>query len=290
MKKQFMCLLIGGLSIGRLFAQESTPDSVTWVRQQKELKDALADMDGQLAARQQAFLDAQNKKTAYDTLGLGQYRHEMAVLKEQRKKQELIFIQQHPDYFSSLDALKDAIGPIPDDIEKYNNLFDGLSEQVRQSEEGKKVRRTIDRYMAIRIGAQAPFFTAPDTLGKEVKLSDFKGKYVLLDFWASWCVPCREENPMVVKAYQAFKDKNFDILSVSLDSPGQHDAWLKAIHADGLTWQHVSDLKFWKNEVAQLYAVRSIPQNFLIDPQGKIIAANLRGENLMDTLTQLLTH
>jgi peroxiredoxin len=133
---------------------------------------------------------------------------------------------------------------------------------------------------------KAADFTQPDRNGQPVSLSQFKGKYVLVDFWASWCQPCRKENPNVVKSYNQFKDKNFTILGVSLDQ--NKDAWLKAIQQDGLTWTHVSDLKFWNNEAAALYGVQSIPYNVLVDPQGNIVAENLRGPELEQTLTTLL--
>ena len=125
-------------------------------------------------------------------------------------------------------------------------------------------------------------FSQPDVNGKPISLSSFKGKYVLLDFWASWCKPCRLENPNVVKAYNEFKDKNFTVFGVSLDQ--EKGAWLKAIQQDGLSWNHASDLKFWSNEAAALYGVQSIPANFLIDPQGNIIAQDLHGEELVKTL------
>jgi peroxiredoxin len=107
--------------------------------------------------------------------------------------------------------------------------------------------------------------------------------------WASWCGPCRAENPNVVAAYNAYKDKNFTVLGVSLDQPGKKDLWLQAIEKDGLTWTHVSDLKFWDNAVAKQYGIQSIPANYLIDPTGKIIAKNIRGEELPKKLAELLS-
>ncbi len=138
------------------------------------------------------------------------------------------------------------------------------------------------------VGKEAPDFSLPDINGNPVKLSSFRGKYVLVDFWASWCSPCRIENPNVVKTYNQYKNKNFTILGVSLDRPGQKDKWLKAIEDDNLTWTHVSDLQFWNSPVVALYGVEGIPFNVLVDPQGKIIAEGLRGSALDNTLTEVL--
>jgi peroxiredoxin len=132
---------------------------------------------------------------------------------------------------------------------------------------------------------KAPDFALPDTSGKMVSLSSFRGKYVLVDFWASWCAPCRQENPNVVSAYARFKNKNFTILGVSLDQ--NKNAWLKAIHDDGLYWNQISDLKAWNNEAAALYGVQSIPYNFLIDPDGNIIAEDIRGPELVAALEKI---
>jgi peroxiredoxin len=138
------------------------------------------------------------------------------------------------------------------------------------------------------VGKMALEFALPDVNGKLVKLSSYKGKYVLVDFWASWCGPCRYENPNVVNAYKKFKGKNFDILGVSLDD--KKDKWLKAIKEDNLTWTHVSDLKKWQSEVVGMYGFGEvgIPYNFLVDPEGKIIAERLRGNDLDAKLAEVL--
>lgn len=164
--------------------------------------------------------------------------------------------------------------------------FNMLSEEVRNSEIGKSLANNIAYFKVGAVGTDALDFTQNDIEGKPVKLSSFKGKYVLLDFWASWCKPCRIENPNVVKVYNKFKAKNFTILGVSLDQ--SKDAWVKAIENDRLKWNHVSDLQQWNNAVAQMYHVQSIPGNFLIDPNGKIVARDLRGDDLEKKLCELL--
>jgi len=152
----------------------------------------------------------------------------------------------------------------------------------------QEMKQSIDMAKLTQIGAPAMEFVQNDTLDKPVALSSFRGKYLLIDFWASWCGPCRAENPNVVKAFQKFQSKNFHILGVSLDRAGQKDKWMKAIHDDGLTWTQVSDLKFWNNTVAVQYGIRAIPQNLLLDPNGIIVGKNLRGEKLMSTLEGML--
>ena len=136
------------------------------------------------------------------------------------------------------------------------------------------------------VGKEAPDFELPDVNGKMMSLKSLRGKFVLVDFWASWCKPCRNENPNVVSAYQQFKDKNFTILGVSLDK--EKEGWVKAIADDQLTWSHVSDLKFWDSKVVPLYGIEGIPFNVLLDPEGKVIAKDLRGSELHAKLNEVL--
>lgn len=168
-------------------------------------------------------------------------------------------------------------------LEKNYNL---LAANGKEGFYGNILKKRIDDNKIGAIGSDAMDFTQADTTGKPVTLASFRGKYVLIDFWASWCRPCRMENPNVVNAFNKFKGKNFTVLGVSLDREKQ--PWVQAIKDDNLTWTHVSDLKFWGNEVARMYRVEGIPQNFLIDPNGKIIGKNLRGEGLQSKLCELL--
>ena len=198
-----------------------------------------------------------------------------------------VYIDQHLSSFVSPFVLFVTTQFYEDPV-LLEQRFLRLDSNVRSIPTSISLKNYIDYNKVGAVGTNALDFTQPDTLGTQVSLSSFKGKYVLVDFWASWCGPCRAENPNVVASFNKYKEKNFTVLGVSLDRPGQKENWISAIHKDNLTWTHVSDLLFWNNTAAKLYRVAGIPFNILVDPQGKIIGRNLRGSDLDSKLCEIL--
>jgi len=216
------------------------------------------------------------------------------TLKQRRQQAEAAqqavyrqFIQHNPQSQVSL-AMIDIVDQQEMNLPVVEPLFKGLAPAVRQSPPGQAYAARLAKARRLAVGALAPNFSQPDPAGKLVRLSDFRGKYVLVDFCASWCRPCREESPYLVAAYKQYHNHNFSVLGVSLDRPRGREAWLKAISTDELPGTQVSDLKQFQNEVARLYSIHSIPQNVLVGPDGRIVAKNIKAEELSQRLATVL--
>ncbi len=217
-----------------------------------------------------------------------------AALLREEKRIDSAFVRAHPTSFISLTVLN-SMSRDPANAALVMTLLPTLSPAAFNHSLAEEIRTKIRQNVlgikpetALKPGQLAPNFTQATPDGRQVSLSDYRGKYVLVDFWASWCGPCRQENPTVVKAYNAYKSKNFEVLGVSLDEARDRAKWVKAIADDQLPWTQVAELKGWQAKTARAYFVTAIPQNFLVDPAGKIIAMNLRGEELPEALARLL--
>ncbi|WP_126246654.1 TlpA disulfide reductase family protein [Chitinophaga rhizosphaerae] len=205
-------------------------------------------------------------------------------LRTQRRAIMKRYIAEHPKSPVSVSLLQDMA--VMGEYKTLDSLYQLLDPAAQKTGTGTRLAERIAILKKSAIGEPMIDFTQPDVSGKPVKLSDFKGKYVLLDFWASWCGPCRAENPNVLKAFNAYKDKNFTVVGVSLDDDGEK--WKKAIADDGMPWIQLSDLKGFKNSVAQEYGIQAIPSTFLVSPEGIIVAKDLRGAALHKKLAELL--
>lgn len=211
--------------------------------------------------------------------------NEIKSLTEKNIEISKTFIKEHP---SSPATVYELAGLSQDlSYTELKKLYDLLDPKLIASVQAEDINAYMKNLANIEIGKIAPDIAQKDTAGNTIKLQDFRGKYVLVDFWASWCIPCRRENPNLLAAYKSYKDKGFEILGVSIDSKAEEWRWKRAIENDGVIWPQISDLQGNKNEAAVTYAVQVIPSNFLIGPDGKIIAKNLVGEKLQEKLKEI---
>ncbi|RQO75102.1 alkyl hydroperoxide reductase [Pedobacter sp. KBW06] len=234
--------------------------------------------------QKQLYLEYEKAETAKDSTAIARIEKELFRIYRESDALNKAFIMKHPKSYVSLTNIKDL--GMSTDYAELAALYKSIDPSLKASPGGKKMAATLAVLQKGSNGQAMLDFTQNDMEGKPVRFSSFKGKYVLVDFWASWCGPCRGENPNVLKAYNEFKDKGFTVLGVSLDDSA--DKWKKAVEEDKMPWTQVSDLKGWKNEVSTYYGIQGIPSNYLVDPNGVIIARNLRGEALPKKLKELM--
>lgn len=214
---------------------------------------------------------------------MGQAQNALQELNDMHSNYVKSFITEHPSSLASLAAVQKL--SMDDDFDYFLKVEEGLKSRIPNSTIFKDYSAVISQSKRLSVGYEAPELMLNDPDGKPIALSSLRGKVVLIDFWASWCRPCRAENPNVVKMYAKYKDKGFEILGVSLDN--KKEAWLGAIAQDKLTWKHVSDLKGWQSAAAPLYKVSGIPMTYLLDKDGKIVGKNLRGPALEQKLNEI---
>ncbi|WP_430612293.1 redoxin domain-containing protein [Flavobacterium sp. JP2137] len=202
------------------------------------------------------------------------------------KNYTLSFVEKTPDAFISILILNQMTQGNSIEVEKSQALFNKMPKEIKESKQGKELAEILAKVSKVAIGKKAPDFSAPNPEGKIVSLKESLGKVTIIDFWASWCGPCRVENPNVVKLYNKFHEKGLNIIGVSLDKDG--DKWKEAIAKDGLTWAQISNLQFWQDPIAADYSVKAIPATFILDENGVIVAKDLRGEELEAKVAELL--
>lgn len=234
--------------------------------------------------------EAQQKK---DTVVMNSLREEYGAFEREFIKQSDDYVATHPKSFIATLIIQGMMNSMNLDLKKVTKYYNALDQSLKDTKPGKSIKTKLDQLGAtvaaetgVEIGSSAPDFSAPNPEGKIISLKESLGKVTLIDFWASWCGPCRAENPNVVALYNEFHAKGFNIIGVSLDKDA--DKWKEAINKDKLIWNQISNLKFWEEPIAVTYGVQSIPATYLIDASGKIIAKDLRGADLRKKISSLL--
>ena len=230
--------------------------------------------------------EMQKAQMSNDTVTINKLLKEYKKFQNEMNDYSKKFIKENPDAYLSVLLLENFLMRqylTPEEIKSY---FEGLDKDVKETKSGKKIKTALDSMSAIVIGKPAPNFSAPSPEGKTISLKESLGNVTIIDFWASWCGPCRAENPNVVALYNEFHPQGLNIIGVSLDKDAAK--WKEAIAKDGLIWPHVSNLKFWEDPIAKQYNVQSIPATFILDEKGNIVAKDLRGEELRAKVAALL--
>lgn len=228
--------------------------------------------------------------TAQDSVQLASLQETQKQIADEDKVNKEELVKNNPNSIVSVMVLQDMVNTRQYTAKELRELYDNLSPEVKEISLAQTLDQNLKNLSRTDLGNPAPTFSAPTPDGEELALEDALGKVTLVDFWASWCKPCRVENPNIVNVYQKYHDKGFNIIQVSLDRPGQKGKWTQAIEEDNLgDWHHVSNLMFWQDPIAAQYGVRAIPAAFLLDENGKIIAKNLRGNDLEEKVAEVLS-
>lgn len=230
-----------------------------------------------------------NAFSSQDTAQLEALQVKQQEIADQDKMNKKELVANNPNSIVSVMVLQDMINTRMYSTAELRDLYEDLSPEVKETSLAKTLEQNLKNLSASAIGSKAPDFSAETPEGNELSLNEVLGEVTLVDFWASWCKPCRVENPNIVDVYKKYHDKGFNIIQVSLDRPGQKDKWVQAIEEDKIgEWNHVSNLMFWQDPIAAKYGVRAIPAAFLLDSEGNIIAKNLRGEELEEKVAEVL--
>ena len=229
-----------------------------------------------------------NAREERDTATINQLMKENNTFNDDLVEAMKSHIKNHSYSLLSLNFIEQLTSQPNVDIKELSTMFNTISEKIKNTKNGQRIQDMLKKLSRVSIGNKAPDFSAPNPDGNIISLYENLGKVTIIDFWASWCGPCRIENPNVVALYNEFKDKGLQIIGVSLDRPGKADEWKQAIEADKLTWLHVSNLKYWNDPIVAEYNVEGIPAVFVLDASGTIVAKNLRGVELKAKVAELL--
>ena len=227
--------------------------------------------------------------TTKDTAVINQLRKQYSEIQKEMQTSSEKYVKEHPKSFISallVDALFNSNSP---DVKEIQGYYDSFDADLKKTKVAQGILKKLEEYKSVTVGRKAPEFTATNPDGKQVSLKESLGKVTIVDFWASWCGPCRKANPGVVALYNEYHDKGLNIIGVSLDKPGEADKWKEAIAKDQLAWPQVSNLKFWEDPIAASYGVKAIPATFILNQAGVVVAKDLTGDALKAKIAELLS-